>query len=364
MRLSAALAIVLMSLPLSVALAQPRRLEIGLDRSNLTWESLDVQAQVMRGIRALGGEWVRDALSGHSPATNSAFVQELELAKRNNLKFLAIVGVGSEDYDTGYRNPNAGELFDKVCGWKAGSPEVSRINLAKFKVRLKAQLDAVKAAGLTIDAFEIGNEYNSSCFDADVPFGRLATPQEFQTMVLGYAHLLRAAADIIESPNYFLHAPIVTFGIAHLSDADDPFDHHIENPDRIIDVLKNLGGFDYLDNAEYHVAGIGSHIYVSPDVIDTKASQILTGDSLVGGGRPVWITEWGFNTWAFRTRSDLTRKEAFTRFYAMLRREPIRLGPNFVYAYSQHKDSGWGLVGKGGQLLPEASVITEQSREH
>jgi len=77
---------------------------------------------------------------------------------------------------------------------------------------------------------------------------------------------------------------------------------------------------------------------------------------------PVWITEWGFNTWAFRKRTDLTRADAFTRFYAMLDRQPISLGPSFIYAYSEHKGGGWSLVDDDGNLRPEAEAIALRAR--
>jgi len=356
------LVVVMMFTMAPAAFSQQHSPDVGIDRSNLIWESPHVQAQAMRGIHALGAQWVRDGLSGHSPSTDAAFVQELSFAKQDGLKFLAIVGVKSGDYDAGYHNPNPGDAFKKACGWQTGSPEISRVDIARFKSRLKQQLDAVKAAGLLIDGFEIGNEYDSSCFDGDVPFGHEASAEEFENVVGGYAHLLRAAATLIHNPAYFPAAPIITFGIAHISDRTDKFNHHITDPDRIIAALQDFGGFNYLDNGDYKISGIGSHIYVGVDGIDTKAPQLLAADAVAGGGMPVWITEWGFNTWAFRKRTDLTRADAFTRFYAMLDRQPISLGPSFIYAYSEHKGGGWSLVDDDGNLRPEAEAIALRAR--
>jgi hypothetical protein len=58
---------------------------------------------------------------------------------------------------------NAGDAFRKICGWSGGDGKISQINLTKFTQHLRAVLDGVKAANLSIDAFEIGNEFDTTC---------------------------------------------------------------------------------------------------------------------------------------------------------------------------------------------------------
>jgi hypothetical protein len=128
--------------------------EFGIDRSNLTRESEAVQEKDLRDISSLHAAWFRDVLSGTTPEGIVKFVNEVKLAKQNNLKFLANILPLRADYDNGYQNPNAGEDFRKRCGWTQGSSQISRIDLAKLTQRLHMQFDAVKAANLTIDAFE------------------------------------------------------------------------------------------------------------------------------------------------------------------------------------------------------------------
>jgi len=65
------------------------------------------------------------------------------------------------------------------------------VNLAKLAQRLRTQLDAVKAANLTIDAFEIGNEDDWICFNGDVPDGHTPTQEEWMTAVRGYTGCIR-----------------------------------------------------------------------------------------------------------------------------------------------------------------------------
>ena len=140
--------------------------EIGIDRSNLTWESEAVQERTLWGIHALHATWFRDALEGANPNEVAAFVNEVRLAKQNNLKFLVNIVQRPADYDDGYQSPNAGADFDRRCGWPQGSGELSKINPDKFARRLRTQFDAVKTANLTIDAYEIGNEVDWICLTA------------------------------------------------------------------------------------------------------------------------------------------------------------------------------------------------------
>jgi hypothetical protein len=82
-----------------------------------------------------------------------------------------------------------------MCGWSGGDGKLSEINLAKFAQHLRATLDAVRAANLTIDAFEIGNEFDTTCYDADVPVGHSASEKEIATWLRGYGEFLKAAAS-------------------------------------------------------------------------------------------------------------------------------------------------------------------------
>src|ERR1700680_5087098 len=138
--------------------------EFGIDRSNLTRESEAVQEKTLQDIHGLHATWFRDVLSAGTPQNMAAFVNEVKLAKQNGLKFLANVLPSGADYDNP-KNENAGEDFGKRCGWPQGSSKLSQMNLAKFAQRMRTQLDAVKAANLTIDAFEIGNECDWICFN-------------------------------------------------------------------------------------------------------------------------------------------------------------------------------------------------------
>ena len=329
--------------------------EFGIDRSNLTRESEAVREKDLRDISSLHAAWFRDVLSGTTPDGIVKFVNEVKLAKQNNLKFLANILPLRADYDNGYQNPNAGEDFRKRCGWTQGSSQISRIDLAKVTQRLHMQFDAVKAANLTIDAFEIGNEVDWICFNGDVPDGHAATEAEFMTAVRGYAHFLKTAAEVIHDPRYFPNGKIITFGIAHGSDRWDRPPHHFSNPARMIAMLRNLDGFNYLDNTLYHVDGYGTHIYPNPDNLQQSVMDLVRQDAaILGPDKPFWITEWGLAANRYPNKQRQTRSQAFKDFYDTLNKLRIPFGPPFYYA---HSPGGSSLIDANGALLPEAKAL-------
>ena len=149
------------------ALAQgnPRNLQIGIDpRSNLTGESEENRQKILDGIHSLGATWVRDGFA-KSPHGVSDLVDVVRRAKQLNLRFIVQVVQVDGDYDV--------PLHPNRCGWNA--KPLGQINLTKYTNRLRAQLDALKAANLTVNAFEIGNEDDTDCYNADIPTGRTAT---------------------------------------------------------------------------------------------------------------------------------------------------------------------------------------------
>jgi hypothetical protein len=104
------------------------------------------------------------------------------------MKILAVFSAAASDYPPG-------AYIDKAqsgCQW--GVYPLSRINLAAYQTRIEAQFAAVRAAGETVDAFEIGNELDLYCNDADNPPGAewakhqwkwFLSPAQVQTFVRG-----------------------------------------------------------------------------------------------------------------------------------------------------------------------------------
>jgi hypothetical protein len=328
--------------------------EFGIDRSNMTRSSEADQEKTLHDIASLGATWFRDVL----PSATPRFVEEVKLVKENNLKFLVNVLPLGADFEPGYRSPNAGEDFRRRCGWTQGSPQFSKVNPANLARRLRSQLDAVKAANLTIDAFEIGNEVDWICFNGDVPDGHAPTEADWMNAVRGYARFLKAAAEVIHDPQYFPQAKIITFGIAHSSDRWDKPPHHFSNPARLVAMLRNLDGFNYLDNARYHVDGYGTHIYPDANNLEKSVADTIRQDAaILGQDKPFWITEWGLNAKAYPNKQGQTRSDGIKDFHAALTKLHVSFGPNFYYAYDL-------LIDAKGALLSEANALSTGASDH
>jgi hypothetical protein len=200
-----------------------------------------------------------------------------------------------------------------------------------------------------------GNEVDWICFNGDVPDGHAPTEAEFMTAVRGYAHFLKTAAEVIHDPRYFPNGKIITFGIAHGSDRWDRPPHHFSNPARMIAMLRNLDGFNYVDNTLYHVDGYGTHIYPNPDNLRQSVMDLVRQDAaILGPDRPFWITEWGLATNRYPNQQRQTRSQAFKDFYDTLNKLRIPFGPPFYYANSP---GGSSLIDANGALLPEAKAL-------
>jgi len=104
-------------------------------------------------------------------------------------------------------------------------------------------------------------------------------------------------------------------------------------------MLRNVDGFNYLDNAEYHVDGYGTHLYPSPNDIEHSLTSTLREDeAALGRDKPFWVTEWGFlNLKAFPNRRGETLGQGVEEFLAIFERlkPTIPLGPVMYYAYSE-----------------------------
>jgi hypothetical protein len=318
-------------------------LELGIDRSQLSWQNEAVQERTVRDIHALHATWFRDGPISGSPKAIPGFVNEVKLVKQQNLKMLVTIGQMDEDYD--------GALEKNRCGWNL--KRLSAINLDKYGQRLRTLFGALKDAHLEIDAVEFGNEYDVDCYDGDVPSGHAASPAEIATWLSGYGHFLKTGAEAVHS--FFPEAKIITFGITHSSDRWDNPPHHFSKPARIVAMLRNVNGFNYLDNSSYHVDGYGTHIYAQDDIEEVITGYLREDSTYLGKDQPFWVTEWGFaNPKGFPNKSGKSMNEALDQslaIYEKMSRE-VPLGPLMFYRYDV-----W-LADESGKLLPLSSTLS------
>ncbi len=333
----------------------PALVEYGIDRSNmdtqwtLSWPSEPKMSPflsaeynepgnfearriaVFDGLARLHPKWFRD---GFGKGPESLFVDTVRQVHARGIKMLTVFGPVAADFDAGaYITP-------AVSGCQWGTYPLSKINLASYEQRIETQFQAVKAANLTVDAFEIGNEFDLYCNDADSPTGAewakhnwkwFLTPEQVQAFVKGYAPFLATSVSVIRS--YFPEAKIITFGLSMPPAAP---------------LIKALASVEddsgaVTDYTEL-VDGYGSHIYPTSDTtldLVTGATADLTGQAAVfphPREKPIWITEWNESEssqwngrpWYFqytangRTGGDFNKADSQSVYPAMRRAEAIR----------------------------------------
>jgi hypothetical protein len=330
-------------------------LEFGIDRSNmgtewtlappqepdappfLTSEYNDPgnfearRVAVMDGIARLHVGWFRDGF-GKGPL--ALFVDLVKLVHDRHMKMLAILGPAASDF------PPGAFLNEKQSGCRWGTHPLSQIDIPAYRTRIETEFAALRAAGETVDAFEVGNELDVYCNDADNPRAEewakhgwtwFLTAAQVQSFVQGYAPFLAASASSIR--RFFPKAAIITYGNAMPGSA--PLIGalaHVREPDgKIIDYTKLVDGY-------------GSHIYpVSDTTLDmvqgaTAALRYEAAQYPHLAEKSIWITEWnpsGSSEWNGRpwyfqydahghVGGDLNKADAQRRYKAMDRAGVIR----------------------------------------
>ena len=352
----------------------------GIVRSNLHWVTEAERETAISGIAALGARWFRDGFM--SPVHGvSDFVDVVRRVKNHNMKMLAVILQSPDDYPNGWdAAPNRGSQFQSICGWEAGSLPLSTIDLSRFETRIRAQFQAVKNAGLMIDAFEVGNELDWICFNGDVPMGTIATPAQRRAAAVAYAQFLKRAVSVIREPGLYPEAKILTFGITNAWVTNPSQDQHpnfrFQDSAQFISMLKNLDGVNYLDLVDAY----GVHLYPDPNIAVSEGRAVLEHDvAALGTSKPLWITEWGFPYGYTNTSNNQfvpiyplsngsTRAQVINAFLDMLSSTPgVPIGPSFFYAYSSPSEfhaltCDVPSASCVGGLRPEAAVLGSRYR--
>jgi hypothetical protein len=340
------------------AAPQDRRtpLEFGIDRSNMAtqWTLAPPQepnvspflaseynkpgnfearrVAVLDGIARLHVQWFRDGFGKGSP---DLFVDLVKLVHARGMKLLAVFGPAASDY------PAGAYLSKEQSGCQWGTYPLSKINLDAYQKRIEAQFAAVRAANETVEAFEIGNEFDLYCNDADSPTGAewarhqwkwFLRAAQVQTFVRGYAPYLAASAASIRK--YFPQARIITYGNSMPASAP------------LIEALATVREADgKITDYTRLVDGYGSHLYPVSDTTQTMVED-ATGALRYGaahyphlGDKPIWITEWNPSAsswwngrpWYFQydargqAGGDLNKSDARGLYKAMDRAGAIRI---------------------------------------
>ena len=338
--------------------ARPQKLapiEFGIDRSNMStqWTLAPPQepnvspflasdynkpgnfearrVAVLDGIAKVRAQWFRDGFGKGSP---DLFVDLVKLVHARGMKMLTVYGAAASDF------PPGAYLSKEQSGCQWGTYPLSKINLAAYQKRIEAQFAAVRAAGEIVDAFEIGNELDLYCNDADSPTDAewakhqwkwFLSPAQVQAFVHGYAPYL--AASVASIRKYFPQAKIITYGNSMPASAP------------LIEALAKVQDPDG-KTTDYTglVDGYGAHLYpVSSTTLNMveETTSVLRSEAAHyphANEKPIWITEWnpsGSSWWngqpwyfqydaSGRVGGELNKADASGAYKAMDRAGAIR----------------------------------------
>ncbi|MEW6436206.1 MAG: hypothetical protein AB1508_03435 [Pseudomonadota bacterium] len=238
---------------------------------------------VLDGVARVHAHWFRDGFGG-----DALSIDLLKLVHARGMKMLAIVGHAASDYPPGAYLSKA----QSGCVW--GTYPLSKINITAYQKRIETALAAIRAAHETVEAFEIGNELDLYCNDADNPTGAewakhqwkwFLSDAQAQAFVRGYAPFL--AASVASIRKYFPHAPIITYGNSLPTSAPlmEALAHARAQDGKITDYTKLIDGY-------------GSHLYPTSTTTLNMVQDATNSLRYEAAHYPhlneksIWITEW------------------------------------------------------------------------
>jgi hypothetical protein len=329
--------------------ARPRP-RLGVNETNLAWDPGGIPAMEARvdQMAQLGIRQLRLGLRGTSLLAETVAI--VKRARGHGMGVLLAVVTDAEDFvDPAGALAHAGSAFNAKCGWPSGIYRLTAVDLGRYKARLQSYVSAFAAAGLVIDAYEIGNEYDWVCFNGDLPLSGTITPTDFDATVQAYAGILKASHQVLHDPARCANPLVLTFGASNgyftLGGGSGSVD-----ATAFLARLRSIQGADYLAS---FADGIAEHLYNNDE---HDAAILEAAATVVPAGRPFWITEWGVATSVVATGYPryAALKQELTRFNSL---PALSVENSFLYAFS---DGVWEVFDPPtGTPLYEARIFQD-----
>ena len=257
------------------------------------------QDALLDQLQKSGVKTIREALPN---SIDAKFIHFVTSADRHGIRLVAILypTQGGTQAHTSAVDPSVGRM------WRV--PALSDADPEGFRKWFAPQLAALEAAGIRLAAFELGNEFNMTGYNADLPApgsGRvlglsdLDNPNdpEARNIANGYRAYVRILAvlkDMRDHAQVNKTTPIISGGLANVGlPQPQSFNKQVATsiPDTIEFLRRN--GSDKL------VEGYGVHVYPSGDPHQTVSARVtVLGDNFSAcrkDSKPCWLTEWAFN---------------------------------------------------------------------
>src|SRR6267154_2916166 len=229
----------------------------------------------------------------------------LQRAKGHNIRVVWILSV---QFPKGTRAP------PPLKGFPGRNPGLSQADPKSFRDQFEPLFNRMDALRLPVAAFELDNEINwIGNGDFPVPgSGRLLTLQDLSVSPEGrkiaqgylqYIKILAVLKDLRDHSKVNRTTPILTAGMADSGSAAQPF----RIAGQLVDSTDINTTLSYLraNGMDKLVDGYSVHHYPTSIKVGTKEgadlrnsrmqNDVFTQCGSLGGGKPCWLTEWGFN---------------------------------------------------------------------
>ena len=207
-------------------------------------------------------------------------------------------------------------LIFRFGGYEPGGHPLSSAAPAQFRNNFAPILAKLEEKGVTLAAFELGNEFNLAGYNSDfkrpskgMAFGLndLSHVPEAQQVAKGYLQYLKVLAvlkDMRDQSKLNRQTPVLTGGLAVYETDDGPLpkgsNTDLVSANATLEFMRANGLDSLVDGYAVHVYPRGNgpgDPAAGADRKDKLAKYVLKECRPAGAkdGKPCWLTEWGFN---------------------------------------------------------------------
>jgi hypothetical protein len=284
-------------LPLGASEAQAEDVEVGVNLVNAPYNlSVAEQEAILTEMQRDGVRYIRSAIP-----LSDAGIAYAERVYAHGIKILLLGGV----HYTGVAWPVPPAGFNGL--W--GSPGLSYADPERLRADVQAAFAKLEEKGIVLAGIEVGNEINWAGFNADFPLpgqgkvfveNDLKNDPEGQLIAKGLVLYVKSVAVVKEVRDHTQlnqHIPIISAGLADMDNGA----HRITwikadavGPGAALNFMRANGLDDYVDAYSLHFYPTQGS---TADRLLHLKQNGLEQCQPAGhkGGKPCWITEWGFN---------------------------------------------------------------------
>jgi hypothetical protein len=254
-----------------------------------------------------------------------------------------------------------------------GGHPLSSADPALSKAAFESLLGKLDAAGIVLAGLELGNEINWVAFNSEFPLpgegkvfslAELSSDPEGRKIATGYLTYVRIAAalrQVRDQTKLNRATPIISAGLSPAGPArTDPPGGKRKDAVTInatLQFLRAHGLGKYVD-------AYGIHIYPWQNTPAARAKAIAEQDVTecgAAGGKPCWITEWGFNNMAVSCPVNDGPRTALIEETMRTFRELEKAGRVSAVIYFSWAGDPWSKEA-GGSTVYRCGGLTEAGR--